>query len=709
VNACLLRLARAVQRASIYPPGHPAVSHGVGPLADALADLLHDGPVSIAVGRTRLLVSGGGNPPTEHESPWLAARLFDREVAVLEISTEFDAAEASRLVSWLSSADDAGGGLPAFAGVRLSRFDGASVRFKDRGAGGAATPEADIAWHVLTAPLRRAYGPAGDDGALVDPRVLADRIRQAIHAVEGVGIAALSQQLVEVHGAMAPLDAEARAAATANLAALIDGLSPELRGTLLATSDADEDGKIALVEALLPLVPPAVLDDIVANVTVSRAPVRGPFARFLRTLARMAARDPAVSEAFHGRLDLAGVPASLVRGDDDEEHGSACADREPPSEPSGADDFVPADYGARLEHLATAPRVPTARAAIVTDAFADAALGEHLSRIALLQVKADLTGPDAVTYLRCLADMLPRAFASATMVTIAGAADVVLRLRAASARLSPELRASLGALERLFAEPSAVAMAIRLVTGAPIGADPASATLLLAGGSTSAQAALEWMRTAPEDDGRVRVAAALMALDVEVFKRTIAPTLGENRRASEAFVSALERADPSQGIEIALLLTAHDVADMRRRAVAWLFGVPLSPARLQRVLQHALGDREPRIVALALEFAARRHGATTTEAVLGFVARRVSADLLPLQTRAVHIAADAGGEAAARLAGLLGQRGYLCGALERRLSVAMAGVLGRSADASARTAARAWRWSPAGLLSLFTRPAEFGA
>ncbi|MGE0593074.1 MAG: hypothetical protein AB7G23_17045 [Vicinamibacterales bacterium] len=75
------RLNRAVQRASIYPVGHPAVAVGIGPFFEALHPLLVDGPVTMALGRTKVLVATATAPPAELEPMWFTARLFDRGVS----------------------------------------------------------------------------------------------------------------------------------------------------------------------------------------------------------------------------------------------------------------------------------------------------------------------------------------------------------------------------------------------------------------------------------------------------------------------------------------------------------------------------------------------------------------------------------------------------------------------------------------------------
>ena len=227
-RSVLARLSRAVQRASIYPPGHPAVAHGLAPLVDTLASLLLDGPVSLAVGRTRILVATGSNPPMEHESPWLASRLFDKKISAIAITEVLDAQEISRLVSWLAATTDDPQGQPfQMVGVHLSRFDGNRVKFNETDDPAAQqTPAAAQAWLALTA----SFAGLGDlsDADRQDPAMLANRIRESILAGEGTGISDLSDQFVAMYRQLTELDRDVREAAVRKLASLVEQLMPEL-------------------------------------------------------------------------------------------------------------------------------------------------------------------------------------------------------------------------------------------------------------------------------------------------------------------------------------------------------------------------------------------------------------------------------------------------------------------------------------------------
>ncbi len=701
-QAFLLRLTRAVQRAAIYPIGHPAVAQGVGPLLDSLRALVADGALTIAVGRTRLLVSGGGSPPTEHELPWLAARLFDRQIAALTIEPQLDASALAQLVAWVSSTNADADALPELAGIALSRFDGRHLRFRERDAAAAADApaEAAIAWHVLTAPLREAYGAGG--GADADaPAALSARIRQALHAAEGTGVADLADRLVRVHEGAAPLDADAKAAVIVRLAALVNGLSPELRGSLLATRSADDTGKLGLVEDLLPHVPPAALADIAASVTIDATPVPAPFVRFLKKLSHLSADHPIARDALAARVAAPQAPM-IVHTEAGERDAVAAVLAAPAIDPSA---MVPTKYGARLEQLASEPHERPVSPRLDVTCVESPVLDAHAARIALLQARKYLPSPDAEPYVRCVIDVLPRERARRAMPTLMGAADLVIRLRAVSRDLSPEGRELLARCERAFAEPDSTALAIDAIVTAPADAGDLSPALLLAGGAGAARAAVDWLASAPEGEPRLRVAAVVALFESDVFRSVVAPALSSHRAAADALVAVLDRIDPARAIDLAVSLTSQPRAEIRSRATTWLLGASLGVARLQRVLQQALEDREPIVVTAALDAAARLDHRALVDPLVSFATARVPPILAPLQARAIAmiVARD---EGAARLASALARRGYLCGTADRRVSVTIASALERAAPASARKAARAWRWTPAGLLSVFSRPIE---
>jgi hypothetical protein len=124
VRDAVIRLTRLVQRAAIYPPGHPTVRLLLAPFLEAVTPFT-DGtsPLRLAVRRDRLIAAAGSAPPQEHESKWLAGQLHGRGVSTIEIEGPVDAEELLAFARWLSG--------PAQAGERPTTPRGLAVGFAD--------------------------------------------------------------------------------------------------------------------------------------------------------------------------------------------------------------------------------------------------------------------------------------------------------------------------------------------------------------------------------------------------------------------------------------------------------------------------------------------------------------------------------------------------------------------------------------------------
>ena len=695
-RSVLARLSRAVQRASIYPPGHPAVAHGLAPLVDTIASLLSEGPLSFAVGRTRILVASGENPPTEHESPWLATRLFDKGISAIVVHEVLDAQEISRLVTWLAATSDDPHTEPfEMVGVRLSRFDGSRVKFKDTDEGTAETPAVARAWIALTA----SFAELGDlsDADRQDPAILANRIREALLAGEGTGIADLSARFVKSYDQLLELDGDVREAALRKLASLVEQLLPELRGSLLAVQTSEDPRKIEFVTALLDHLSPPVIRHIVHNVGLNRGPAPSAFDRFLRKLARLSLSDPSLAEDLDRRFQEAGLPISLLAG-------SAPDPRRPFTElPPDADPnrFVPEPYRERLDEL-TQGGVQVVELSLGGDPTDPIDVDRHVARIARLEAGRDVLTDDTRTYIRCLRDLAPRELARRGVDPLAQTADLLKRL-AGREDLRGDLRALVETSLEFYRVPATVEALLAAIAETPTTLAGAAGVLLSAGGRESARLAVEWFNGPHELAARERVGAALAEVEPAVFREVVAPHLPGNRRVAEALAGALGAIDPSRAIDLALQLASNPASEVRRKAFLWLLATPLTAGKLGLAMQRALDDVDPKVVQVGLQAARDRPSPGVTEALLKFIHRRGKPRIRSLQAKAVNILSVSGPDAVKRLALALGERRVMCSARARRLSVCMADALSRSPEPGAHAAARAWRTSLAGIVSWVAR------
>ena len=696
-RSVLARLSRAVQRASIYPPGHPAVAHGLAPMVDTLAALLQDGPVALAVGRTRILVATGNNPPTEHESPWLASRLFDKGISAIVVDEVLDAQEISRLVSWLAATTEDPQGEPfQMVGVKLSRFDGSRVKFNETDDQTAEqTPAVTHAWITLTA----SFAGLGDlsDAARQDPATLANRIREALLAGEGTGIAELSERFVKMYDQLLELDGEVKEAALRKLASLVEQLLPELRGSLLAVQTNDDARKVGLVTLLLDHLSAPVIHHIVHNVGLDRGAIPSAFDRFLRKLARLSLSDPSLAEDLDRRFQEAGLPISLLAG-------SAPDPRRPFTElppDSDPDRFVPEPYRERLDELSQLG-VEAGQPPLGGDPTDPTEVDRHVARIARLEAGREVISDDTRTYIRCLRETAPRELARRGVDPLAQTADLFKRL-AARDDLRGDLRALVESSLEFYRVPANVDALLTAIAETPPALAGAAGVLLSAGGRDSALIAVEWFKGPHELVARERVGGALAEVEPAVFREIVAPQLAANRRVAEALAGALGSIDPSRAIDLALQLAGNPGSEVRRKAFQWLLSTPLTSGKLGLAMQRALDDADPRVVQVGLQAARDRPSPGVTDALLKFIHRRGRTKIRSLQARAVNILAVSGPDAVKRLATALGQRRVMCAAKARRLSLCMADALSKSPEAGAHSAARAWRTSLAGIVSWVAR------
>lgn len=704
VHGFLQKLGRAVQRASIYPPGHPAASLGLRPLVEALAALVADGPVTIAIGRTRLLASGSGLPPVEHRSRWLAARLFERHLAVITVSPDLDAVDLERLVAWLARHDGKRDAWPEFAGLTLSRFDGTRLRFFDDPDDNVETPDTERSWFALTAALRRSHA-ISDDCAALDPETLGDQIRHALEATEGMGISRLIEEIVNLHAGLAAHDDESRSSALLKLAVLVEHLAPEVSGALFRVTPEDSAEKLALIEDLLPLLSEPTLVDIAANVATAAAATHGPFSRFLRKLADVATDHPIVHEALDRRLAEVGVPASLFEGDGKYEgpvidvaaDGGSIDKRAEP-------EFLPAGYRARLDELAQASP-SRAASAIDVQAFTEAALDEHLARISVHACRHDPSSETIDAYLRRLAGILPREAGRGNTGTMSAVAGLLLWLRSTRVPLASDALASVAALEGTFASPAALSMTLAAIDAAEPGEAYEASEWLIAGGVRAIEAVMNAIRSAPAPVIRLKLAAAVMALDEEAFATRVMPDLAIHPRTAEAFAHALGVVDPARAIVCAMTLATLRSQHVRRRAMAWLLSVPLSPGKARVVLPRALSEGDPQTTTVALAFAERYPTACVCQALVEFLAARAESHLVWAHARAIRIVVSAGDQNG-HLAAALRLRTWRFRNADRAVSVTMASALAGLKSESSRVAVAAWRRSPARVLSVFTPPLQ---
>ncbi len=201
IAEALVRLNRAVQRASIYPGGHPAIPAAVKAFVLGLRNALDERPVLlVGVASDRLVVEGVSLDERRSALSWLTAQLRDRGLASFAIDRGVAEAELVRFVEWLARPsppkEDA-----RFVGIVLARIDYAKARFVDAPFARAQDPAR--LWETLASNLTTGWyleeGPLPED-----PQALAQELSAHVLRHEGVGAASLLARIEAIGGAPAP-------------------------------------------------------------------------------------------------------------------------------------------------------------------------------------------------------------------------------------------------------------------------------------------------------------------------------------------------------------------------------------------------------------------------------------------------------------------------------------------------------------------------
>ena len=370
VRDAVIRLTRLVQRAAIYPAGHPTVRLLLAPFLDAVAPFT-DGttPLRLAVLRDRLIAAAGDTPPQEHESKWLAGQLHGRGVSTVVIEGPVDAEELLTFARWLSGPAQAGERPNTPRGLAMSFVDYTGAAFDDAPGLVDSTDSGVSAWYRIAATLvgdgsgghgdgygggdadhfagltglGNALGASGALGAAMlgpgepgttgapggggqggpgggqplDPQAVAAAIQTELAQSEGTGVSAATERLLVASTRLGRLSAAERAVVKQRLADLVDRLPDEVRQQLLRVVPNDDPRKCELLTEVLDDLPTQRLLDLVPRVEMKRGTHVSPFLTFLVRLCSVAAREASVSEAVETQLGRFGLPTDLVHAGSD--------------------------------------------------------------------------------------------------------------------------------------------------------------------------------------------------------------------------------------------------------------------------------------------------------------------------------------------------------------------------------------------------------
>lgn len=685
-------LSRAVQRATIYPPDHPAVRAATAPLLTTLARCMDRwGGIQIGVTRERLYVGPSPEETSPVESAWLSARLADRGVAALRLEPGVSAEGLDRTIGWIAKTVQPGDAVPTFDGVSVVPLDLGAARFRESPVESDRSPAA-VAWRVMAAWL------AGEDEAAAhvpaDPAALAALVLDTIERNEGTGVAALETRLTSLHRDLEAVSDATRAELTSRLASFVAALAPELRRQLLAASPADRLEKLSLLGRLAGDLPPAATLDVIERLDFQPGEHVDAFVSLVLDVAGLAAQDANLARAFSRRCVEQGLPADLVFLDTAQARRvlqQVLSASPPPAAAVEPPVPSPAESpAARARGLASIDMRRHVNPAEVADVSAGTAL------VALHVLAATAAGdPTRPACAERVGRHLPQWFAAGNLDAVSMAADAVLAARADTA--TPEDPAA-----AFFSSPSTIGLVLDAIVAAEEQQlDSRLVTIARAGGRVMADRALVALSWRPDRALCARLGRLLGALDADDVRTSASALLRREPARARNLLGSLNAAgDVPVLADVGFTFLADEDPAVRLDAVRWLTAIRLSTVRFETALRRALEDGDPRVTSAAVEAAARRTPPVGLRALAAFIDAADSSAHEHAQQRAATVLARAGTpETRALLVSTLAGRGRRLDAPSRRVSRALTQALERLGGEQETAAARAWRRSPAGMLS----------
>ncbi|MEO5819734.1 MAG: hypothetical protein ABIT71_04460 [Vicinamibacteraceae bacterium] len=757
VRDAVIRLTRLVQRAAIYPAGHPTVRLLLAPFLDAVSPFT-DGtmPLRLAVRRERLIAAAGDTPPQEHESKWLAGQLHGRGVSTIDIEGPVDAEELLAFARWLSGPAQAGdrpntpGGLAVgFADYTGAAFDevagpvdptdgglGAWHRIATSLVGGqggddasgfadltglsglgsalGASGQLGAALQGTGAPGSGAGGPGGPGhvpggpggpgserpggGARqLDPQAVAAAIQSELALSEGTGVSAATERLLVAGTRLGRLTPADRAIVKQRLADLVDRLPDEVRHQLLRVVPNDDPRKCELLTSVLDELPTQRLLDLVPRVDMKRGTHVSPFLTFLVRLCSVAARDASVSEAVETQLGRFGLPTDLVHASSD--HVRAVLEQAF-SQTAEHYSHVGELYQSSLNEFSISfePSPDDDARRLIAEGQNARRATEHAARVAVALVRSDPRDSATVSCLAFARDAATRTLEGEGQVTLLAELAAVASIVGETSPDGPT-RSVVQECLALCRQPMALEQLVNAV-GDHVGAPSETLTaLFLASGLSGTVLAVTRMTDLPDGAFRDRLGELVARQELEIVRSALT-RLRRDDHPVMIVLNVLRVLDPIRAPELCRLFIRDPDAGIRRLALDMLREAPLSPSKRERVMIQAMGDHDADVALAALSDLCANQTPSGLAALTRYLSRVDDRELEQLQISAVDLLCDRwSGGASDVIATALRNRRHIFNSGPRRVSQVMVQALSAKPDLQGQAAARAWQRSAAGLWS----------
>ena len=701
----LVRMGRAVQKATIYPQGHPAIPGAVEHFLEVLPGALEGRPeLSLGIAVDQFLIDGVPLDEKQGVLSWLAQHLHERGLASVTFAGDLQEAVVVSFVRWLAKPAENERDRedpPSFDGITMARFDYAKARFGEDPAEADGTErDAVRAWHAVMGGMATGCGLETGGWTSDDPTEMAMEVNALLQKPEGPGVRSIASRVIAMGMTLSNVPEHLRGPLKRRLGAFIGGLTPALREQLLRVDPNSSRQKLEFVTEMIDALPKTTVIDVLGKLDKSGAHVPHQFITLMNKLIGVSAQDAALRREVGERLETVGVPRALM-------------DREPQKVRDVLSEVMqsriektwnPEKYQALLEEL-SAKKVDQG-SAVTSTRYSDPRDSEgnraHVSDIALRLLVAKPEAPEASGFLKCLEEDAPRAVDSGRFEQVHEAASTLRRMAGGTGELSPGLQQQVQGYLSTFTREEQVRKIIAAAEEGDGLVPPAILGLFLLAGAEAVDAALKRLAEVQDGPGREPLTQLLVAADPEAFTAAVGRQRGEGWAALRVLFPVLHRIGGTRAVDLALTFVGNEDTRIRVDTLRVLIACDNRPGQAFRYLERAMADENPRVVAFAIAQARQSGGSDMTYLLGTFLNSEArSAGDYDLRVQAIWaLAAFRSPEARDILISILSGRKIALWVKDQRISEALEGALVQIGDAASEAAVRRWRISPSRWLSM---------
>ncbi len=701
----LQELYRALQKTAIYPPGHPAVRDAAQVSGGLLVAALAGRPSAIVgIARDHLLIDRQpfrGGPAALGA---LAQLLHGMDVAAIEFRAGLTTGEFERFLVRMRESRHANQGGAALAlslsedkldNIRIFPLDYWGISFSAHTDQSRNDANPSDIWEGLVVNLTGLSTPRPE----VDPEALAEETNQRFVDEEGVGVGLLRHQIQTVGQQVQGMDGWQREAIRTRLARFVSALNPTLRRDLLRVDPHDAEGSVGTVATIADQLADSTLLDILRDLNHAGQRTHDQFLNFMNKMARLDPSDSPLAQ-LDPTLERWGISGDVIREDP---RAFRTALKEVLLRRKEID-CNPEKYQELLDDLTHRELSPTTRSlcARYVDPTNSLDVKSQTLEMAVRLLEEESAGEHLAGILAHIGSITDPLLDAGKFQPVRDAA-VTARSIVGRETASEEARKAAAGYLKDF---SLAARIDRILSKAVSDGEVHCAVepLLALGGA----AALDRLIDRLERDLDPAVAAVFQNVAVTMGRRPMSEVI--EQRAAEGWdrvlpaVRVVRLLSSPDAVATLEPLAQHQEARIRRETLVLLCELDRSPHGPERHLRRALGDRDPRIVVLAVRKLGELGTNESIEALAGFLAGRLPGAVapFPFARRAAKILLEMGDRGLHRLCDVLDRRRNILNPSAVRVGAIIHEIVEtRAEDPIAARAALRWRFSPAGFAARF--------